>query len=342
MGTIGTKGDRAGNFALQNSDLVLSLGSRLSVSTTGQDFPAFARGAKKVVVDINPVEHSKKTIEIDLFVQSNLKNFLESMHFVLINFTQNYNQQAWAETCQKWKKMWQTYSPDFAKSEKANLYYFIEVLTQKMRPDDILVGDAGSNMFVPAQGVRIRDSQRLIFSGGQTAMGFTIPACVGISFAKPGEVLGVCGDGSFQMNIHELQTIVHHKLPIKLFVLNNGGYLSMRNTQNNFFKRLTGATPETGVSFPELSRIAGAYGIKYMLAPNSASLPSVIQDALDYKGPVICEIMCLYDQTILTVASKQLPDGNFVSRPLEDMYPFLPREEFFREMIVKPLEASNE
>jgi acetolactate synthase-1/2/3 large subunit len=238
--------------------------------------------------------------------------------------------------------MWPSYLPEFAKTEKINLYYFIEMLSQRLRPDDVIVGDAGSNMFVPAQGIKIRDGQRLIFSGGQTVMGFTVPACVGIAFAKGGDIIGIAGDGSLQMNIHELQTIKYHNLPVKLFVWNNGGYLSMRNTQNAFFKRLTGATPETGVSFPDLSKIAYAYNIKYFKAENSMVLPSVIDEVLAHKGPAICEVMCLYDQTILTVASKQLPDGNFVSRPLEDMYPFLPREEFFREMIVKPMESSNE
>ncbi len=174
------------------------------------------------------------------------------MYFIYIG----NNTKKWVEICQHWKEKFKTYSPEFANFEKVNLDYFIEMLSQRLRPDDVIVGDAGSNMFVPAQGIHIRDNQRLVFSGGQTAMGFTVPACVGISFAKDkGEVIGIAGDGSLQMNIHELQTIRHHNLPIKLFVWNNGGYLSMRNTQNAFFKRLTGATPETGVSFPDRHEI---------------------------------------------------------------------------------------
>jgi len=338
VGTIGTKGDRAGNFAIQNSDLVLSIGSRLSVSTTGLDYSTFAREAKKVVVDINPVEHKKKTIKIDLFIESDVKSFFSMMHFIYIkNNTKN-----WIETCQHWKEIFKTYQPNFSETEKVNLYYFIEMLSQKLRSDDVIIGDAGSNMFVPAQGIHIRDNQRLVFSGGQTAMGFTLPACTGIAFAKHSDVIGICGDGSLQMNIHELQTIKHHNLPIKLFVLNNGGYLSMRNTQNAFFKRLTGATPETGVSFPSVAKIAQAYEITYFRIENSEETPKIIEEFLAYTGPAICEVMCLYEQSILTVASKQLPDGTFVSRPLEDMHPFLSREEFNREMIVKPLESSDE
>lgn len=338
IGTIGTKGDRAGNFAVQNADLILCIGSRLSVGTTGQDFKTFARESKKIVVDINKEEHCKQTVHPDLFINLDAKQFLSMMHFIGIQ----PKKTKWVETCQHWKQIWPTYSPKYAESTKINLYYFIEVLSHKLRPDDVIVGDAGSAMFVPAQGLYIRDKQRLIFTACQTDMGFAVPACIGIALAKQGDVIATVGDGSFLLNINALQTIHHHNLPIKIFVWNNNGYLTIRNTQNNFFGRLAGISPETGLSFPDLSKIADAYGIKYMQAPTSESLPSVIQDALDFKGPVLCEVMCLYEQAILTVSSKKNADGSFVSRPLEDMSPFLPRGEFNREIIIKPVDASNE
>ena len=337
FGKIGTKGMRAANFAVQNADLILAIGSRLSVCTTGQDYELFGREAKKIVVDINAEEHKKKTVKIDLFLQMDAKDFIETINFVVFpKIDKN-----WVPKCQEWKQKWPTYQPEFVQTEKVNLYYFMEMLNQKLKTDSVLVGDAGSSCFVLTQGIKLREKQRLILSAAQTCMGFVIPTCVGISIAKKGEAIGIVGDGSFQMNIQELQTIVHHNLPIKLFVWNNEGYLTMRNTQNNFFKGLIGADKESGISFPSFKGIADAYGIKYMLAPNSKSLPTVIQDVLDYNGPVICEVLCLYDQKILTVSSKQLPDGTFVSRPLEDMAPFLPREEFLREMIVIPTESSR-
>jgi acetolactate synthase-1/2/3 large subunit len=337
VGTIGIRGDRAGNFALQNSDLVISLGARLSVCTTGYTYKDFAREAKKIVVDINSDEHKKNTIQIDLFIECDVKHFLQKI------YTDYATPANWISKCQHWKKIFPTYSAKLAETEKVNLYHFMEILTQKMRDDDVIIGDAGSSMFVPAQGLKIRDKQRFVCSGGQTAMGFVIPACVGISFARDkGEVIGTTGDGSIQMNLPSLQTIKHHNLPVKLFVWNNNGYLTMRNTQNNYFKRTMAESPQTGVSFPDLEKIAYAYGIKYLKVTKTESLPLIIDNVLMCKGPIICEVMCLEQQQILGVSGKQLADGKFVSRPFEDMSPFLSRKVFFENMIVKPLESSYE
>jgi len=172
-------------------------------------------------------------------------------------------------------------------------------------------------------------------------MGFTIPACIGVCFANNRkEVIGVTGDGAFQMNIQELQTIVHHDLPVKLFIINNDGYLSIRATQKKFFNgRLIGADRTSGVSFPNLNKIADAYGIKYIKASNSEMLDDTIKKVLEYPKAVICEVFCLRDQEIIpTVSSFVKEDGTIVSKPLEDMYPFLDREEFLANMIVKPLD----
>lgn len=336
VGKIGTKGDRAGNFAVQNADLIISLGSRLSLSTIGLDYEKFTREAERIVVDINDIEHKKKTIKIDWFLKENLNSFFLNMYHR--EFPLSPQRQNWIKMCQKWKAQWPAYLPKYSKTKEVNLYYFMELLSQKLRPDDVIVGDAGSSMFVTVQGIKTNsEKQRVILSGGQTQMGFVLPVCVGIGLAKQGEVIGITGDGSLQMNIHELQTIKHHNLPIKLFIWNNNGYLSIRKTQTNFFGRAAAVNPQTGVSFPDLKKIAYAYGIKYFKAKDSESLSSVMDRALAYKGPAICEVMCLYDQDILTVTSKQLPDGKFVSCPFEDMYPFLDRKEFYENMIVKPV-----
>jgi acetolactate synthase-1/2/3 large subunit len=181
---------------------------------------------------------------------------------------------------------------------------------------------------------------RYITSGGQAEMGYTLPATIGVCFARNGaEVLGITGDGSLQMNVQELATVRHHRLPIKLFVWNNDGYLSIRATQQRFFEgRLIGTDNTSGLSFPDLEKIAAAYGIGYRRIAGTSDLDAGLRAVLATPGPVLCEVMCLRDQEIVpTVASERQPDGTMISRPLEDMYPFLDRDELAAEMLVLPL-----
>ena len=335
IGRIGNKGDRAGNFAVQNADLVIVIGSRLSVSSTGHEYQTFAREAKIVIVDIDPVEHRKNTVRIDHFINADALRFVEQLKPAgLTDFA------AWANTCLAWKKKWLVCLPEYATSEKVNLYYFVDCLTRMMKSDAVLVSDAGSAFYVASQAGQFNHEQRYVTSGGQADMGFTLPAAIGVSVARnSGEVMAITGDGSLQMNIQELQTMVHNRLPIKLFVWNNDGYLSIRASQAKFFEgRFIGTDSTSGVSFPDTGKIADAYGIKFFRVNTSFELGHVLKDILAYDGPVICEVMCLRDQEIIpTVASYRKDDGTMVSRPIEDMYPFLDREEFRREMIVKPL-----
>lgn len=341
IGRIGTKGDRAGNFAVQNSDLVLSIGCRLSVSTIGQEYELFAREAEKVVVDINPEEHKKNTIKIDYFIKSDAKSFLTKAYYLPIETYWEGVKRDWQMSCQIWKRDWPVYKPEYAESEKVNLYYFIERLSHHLKPDSLVVADAGSTFFVTAQAIKLKEGQRLILSMAQAEMGFTVPACVGASIAKKGEVIGLVGDGSFQLNVQELATIRHHNLPIKLFLWNNSGYLTIKLTQGGFFKRFIGCGTKYGLSFPNYEKIAGAYSIKYFKVPNSKSLDSVIEEVLAYDGPALCDVLCLEHQEIIPrVSSYQKPDGTMASRPMEDMYPFLDRKEFLENMIIKPVEIS--
>lgn len=336
IGRIGNKGDRAGNFAVQNADLVIAIGSRLSVSTTGHEYDKFARGAKIVVVDVDPVEHRKNTVRIDRFIHADAGNFLGKFRP-----PETPDTAAWVKRCLGWKAKWPVCLPEYAEAKGGiNLYYFVDRLSRKMRNDSVIVSDAGSSFYVVSQGVQVKDGQRYITSGGQADMGYTLPATIGISVARGGkEVLGVTGDGSFQMNIQELQTVVHYDLPVKIFVWNNDGYLSIRASQSKFFEgRFIGTDKTSGVSFPEVEKIANAYGIKYFRVADSARLDGVLDEVIAYPKAVLCEVICLRDQEIVpTVASYRKEDGSMVSRPLEDMYPFLDREEFRREMIVKPL-----
>lgn len=337
IGCIGNKGTRAGNFAIQNADLVIAIGSRLSVSTTGHEYSTFAREAKIIVVDIDPVEHKKNTIRIDCFINADAKKFLGKISNIKTTKIDD-----WVKKCQEWKNKYPTYLPEYAKNENGiNLYYFVDTLSKKLKNDSVVVGDAGSAVYLPPQCLKLKDGQRYITSGGQAEMGYTIPACIGISIAKGGEeVVGITGDGSFQLNIQELQTIVHNNLPIKIFVWNNDGYLSIRATQSKFFEgRFIGTDNTSGVSFPDLRKISRAYGIKYFRVSSSRALPAVIRKVMDFPNAVICEVMCIRDQEIIpSVSAFTKEDGTIVSKPLEDMYPFLDREEFYKEMIVKPID----
>jgi acetolactate synthase-1/2/3 large subunit len=336
IGCIGAKGTRAGNFAIQNSDLVLVLGSHLSVSSIGYEAKKFARDAKVIVVDIDSVEHRKDLVRIDFFINIELKEFFN--HAVKLKIANDKN---WLDKCRRWKLMWPVCLPEYALEDKVNLYYFVDRLSKKMPADAVVISDAGSAFYATTQAINLKSGQRYITSGGQAEMGYTTPACIGVSVARKGrEVLGITGDGSFQMNIQEMQTIIYNKLPIKLFVWNNNGYLSIRATQSKFFEqRLVGTDSSSGVSFPNLKKVADCYGLKYFIINNSSEVDSVIDQILAYDGPVLCEVMCNSAQEIKpTISSVRKEDGSMVSRPMEDMYPFLPREEFLDEMIIEPLE----
>ena len=331
IGRLGTKGDRAGNFAVQNADIILVLGSRLSVALTGFEYDLFMRDAKVIVVDIDKQEHQKNTVTIDKFVNCNLQSFFKKINTQSLSL----DTKEWIEKCNQWKNKWPVCESRYESEEKINKYTFIDHLCKYLKDDTAVVSDAGSSYYVTSQALRIRDKQRYITSGAQADMGFTIPAAIGTCFAKKGEVVGITGDGSFQLNIQELQTIVHYKLPLKLFVLNNNGYLSIRATQRKFFEgRAIGTDSDSGISFPKVKNIANAYGIKYFKASTVSQLDSILEDVMSTDGPVICEIMCPENQEIIpATASLRKDDGTMVSKPLEDMYPFLSREEFTKEMI---------
>lgn len=337
IGRIGNKGTRAGNFALQNADFLLVLGSRLSVSSTGHEYAYFAREAKIAVVDIDPFEHKKGTVKIDKIINADVKKFLNGF-----SLPENRRFKNWAKACFEWKEKYPVFQSEYYNDKNGiNMYLFTEKLSAYLREDDAVITDAGSAVYVPAQGLKFAYSgQRYITSGAQAEMGFTLPGAVGVCAARYGkDVIGITGDGSLQMNIQELQTIVQYAFPVKLFVWNNDGYLSIRATQRKFFEgRFIGTDKQSGVSFPDLAKIAWAYGIKYFKMASLGDTDSVMREVINYKGPVLCEVVCVRDQAVIpAVSSKKLEDGRMVSAPLEDMYPFLPREEFYKNMIVKPL-----
>ena len=341
VGRIGIRGDRAGNLAVQNSDLLIVIGSSLPVVEIGYDYAQFAREAKIVVVDIDSSSHKKKTINIDLLIEGDAKEFINKVS-QLLNKQRVIFDKKWLDICVSWRNKYPVCLPEYEDLKgKINIYYFIDKLSQKLNADDVVVTDSGSAFYAGAQDIKIKQGMRYITSGGLATMGYSLPASIGVSVALDNKrVMCITGDGSFQQNIQELQTVVHYRLPLKIFILNNEGYLSVRFTQGRYFdKRFIGESSISGVSFPDAEKIAKAYGIKFVRVSDNGQLDNILDDVLGYNGPVICEIMTPREQLIIpTIASEKKDDGTMVSKPLEDMYPFLDRDEFKSIMIVKPLE----
>ncbi|MCG2712470.1 MAG: thiamine pyrophosphate-binding protein [Candidatus Omnitrophica bacterium] len=341
VGRIGIKGDRAGNLATQNSDLLIIIGTSLPVAEIGYEYDEFAREAKKVVVDIDISSHKKKTIDIDLLISADAKLFIDAIAEKLNSQKISFD-KTWLKTCIGWRNKYPVCLPEYKKLKgEINIYTLIDELSKKLNSKDVVVTDAGSAFYAGSQGVKIKKGMRYITSGGFATMGFSLPAGIGVSAAIKGKrVICLTGDGSFQQNIQELQSVVHYKMPLKIFVLNNDGYLSIRFTQSKYFNnRLIGESSKSGVSFPDTKKIADAYGIKYVKISDNKKIAKQIDEVLEYNGPVLCEVICPPDQLIIpTVASAKKADGTMVSKPLEDMFPFLDREEFLSNMIVAPCE----
>jgi acetolactate synthase-1/2/3 large subunit len=336
VGRLGTKGDRAGNFAVQNSDLVISLGSSLSVSVTGFRYETFAREAKKIIIDIDPTEHSKNTINIDYKFITDLKCFFEDVKN--LNYRCN---STWVDKCISWRNKWPVFDDVYMDvSNGINIYYFLEMLSKYNKSDAITISDAGSAYYATSQALKIKDKQKYVTSGAQADMGFTLPASIGVAVgADSKNIIGITGDGSFQMNIQELQTIKNFNLPIKIFILNNGGYLSIRNTMDKFFEsRYYGTDASSGLGLPEVSRIAYAYGIPYFRIETKEDVEVRLKDILNLDGYCLVEVVCTFKQDILPSSStKRMEDGRLVSQPLENMHPFLSEEEFKKQMIIKTI-----
>lgn len=340
IGKTGVKGDRAANFAMQNSDLILAIGTSLHVSVIGYEYQQFAREAKKVVIDIDLSSHKKKTIVIDKLIQSDAKLFLNDLVNFLRSKYSTISYSSWLDKCVNWKRKYPVCLPEYENTKDAiNIYSFVERLSVLSAPGDFFISDAGSAFYAVSQGIQLsKPNQRYIPSSAMATMGYTVPAAIGVSTAIGDKrVLAITGDGSFQQNIQELQTILHYKLPIKLFILNNDGYLSIRASQKNYFKeRYIGEGPRSGVTMPDTLKICEAYGIPAARVNQISDLDSAIKTALDAPGPYVLDVITPPEQLIIpSVSSKVNPDGSMSSRPLEDMAPFLDRHEYLSNLLVK-------
>ena len=345
-GRGGIMGDRPGNFAVQNSDLLFSIGSRLSIRQVGYNHASWARAAYTIVNDIDGEELKKPTVRIDLPVHADARDLLDLIDEKIKRDEPLFHGEDWIAQCQAWRKKYPVVQPKHALPQaKANVYCFIDKLSKSLPEDYITVVGNGSACVVGSHGYTIKRGQRFLINSAIASMGYDLPAAIGACIASGREEL-VCitGDGSLQMNLQELQTIIHHKLPVKLYVINNSGYHSIRQTQKNFFgEPLVGIGADSGdLSFPDLSKLADAYGFPYFSCGSNEELDQTIRQVAGCEGPVICEVFVTTDQQFEPkAASKRLEDGSMVSAPLEDLAPFLPREELKENMYIPLWDESD-
>ena len=335
-GRAGIMGDRPGNWAVQNSDLVLSVGSRLSIRQVGYSYQTWAKNAYTIVEDIDREELKKPSLHVDLPVWADAGDFLLALER---NLPEEglIGRKEWIACCRQWRKDYPVVLPrHLATAKPANVYAFIHNLSKRLPEGRITVVGNGSACVVGSQAYVIKRNQRFIINSAVASMGYDLPAAIGACFAKNcEEVVCVTGDGSIQMNLQELQTIIHHRLPIKLFVINNGGYHSIRQTQKNFFgEPLVGIGEDSrDLSFPSMEKLAAAYGYPYKKIEDNSQY-DIIDETLNIEGPCICEVFVDTEQKFEPKsATKRLEDGTLVSSPLEDLAPFLPEEEL--EQIMK-------
>ena len=332
-GRPGNFGDRPGNFAVQNSDLIISLGCRLSIRQTGFNYSSWAPHAKVIMVDIDEAEMKKPTIHVEYPIHANVFDVIHELNNILNNEIIFKDENKWINKCKEWQKKYPVIQPKhFQQKEIANAYAVIDILSKEMPENMITVSGNGTACVVGGHGYTIKKGNRFIENSGMASMGYDLPAAIGACFANEKKPM-VCltGDGSIQMNLQELQTIIHHKLPIKIIVINNDGYHSIRQSQTNFFKGepLCGVGPDSlDLSFPDMSKIAWAYGYKFIRCQTNDDFKKYMANEFEIDEPQICEVMVDKTQYFQPKAgSKKLSNGQMVSAPLEDLTPYLDRNE---------------
>ena len=330
-GRIGINGQRAANIAVQNADLIIALGARLPLVTVGYETNLFGKNAKKVLVDVDDAQLEYAHIPLDLKIKADLKYFVEKFYEKLIQSNFSYDSSKWLDKINNLKKSYPVITDEILKQKKyVNSYYFFDILSDVMNADDILVTDQGATFYSFTPAFKVKENQLAYTNGGFSPMGYGLPASIGSCFAKDGNrVFSVNGDGGLQMNIQELQTVIHNKLNMKIFVFNNDGYLSIKHTQNTFFNgHFVGSDPKSGVSCPDTIKIAKAYGFKHFRIKNNKDVKKTLLKITKTKGPVLTEVMIDPMQAFLPkVTSKRLEDGTMISSSLENMAPFLPEKE---------------
>ena len=342
-GRAGNMGDRPGNWAIQNADLILAVGTRISIRQVGYNWKTWARAAEVIMVDIDPAELKKPTLHVEMPIWADAKDFLEKLDKSAK--APVFRGTAWLETCRRWKREYPVVLPRQweENGSTANVYAFVRYLSSRLPQNSLTAVSNGACCVVGNQAYVIQKGSRMANNSAVASMGYGLPAAIGTCLGG-GRRETICleGDGSIMMNLQELQTVQTNQLPIKLFLINNQGYHSIRITQNNLFQEhcKVGIGPESGdLSFPEFQKIAEAFGYRYYSTNSNAGMKAVVDEVLAQEGPVFCEIFTDTQQVWEPKSStKRLEDGTLVSPPLEDLAPFLPREELEKIMLIPLME----
>lgn len=337
FGRPGTIGDRPGNYVFQNSDLLLILGCRMNMRQIGYYWESVARESYKIMVDIDAEEFKKPSFKPDSAIHADCADFIDSM----IRELSSENlpaKQDWLSWCRIRKEKYPVVLKEYWQRDSlVNPYCFMDSLSNSLTEDEIVVTANATACIVAFQVIQIKKGQRMFSNSGAASMGYDLPAAIGACVGAKGQrIICLAGDGSIQMNLQELETITYNHLPVKIFVLNNHGYHSIRQTQTNFFGTpLVGCEPENGVGFPDMKKIAYAYDLPFLRCENHSEMKAMIEETLSIDGPAICEVMLTTEQPFAPrSSSRRLPDGKMISRPLEDLAPFLERDEYRSNMII--------
>lgn len=340
VGRPGTVGDRAGNFAVQNADLVLVLGCRLNIRQISYNFASFARVARKIMVDVDAAEIGKPTLSIDMPIHADLATFLPLLLEELEGYEANPAHKAYLDWAQERRRRYDPVLPEYWDTKGVvNPYCFTQELFEQLEADEVIVMADATAAVVTVQAAKLKPGQRLYSNSGAASMGYDLPAAVGAWHAMPeGSKRLICmaGDGSIMQNLQELQTIVGQRIPAKIFLYNNSGYHSIRQSQQAHFNGFSvGCGPDSGVTFPDFGKIAAAFGFDYVRTADHADMAEAIRATLASDGPAICEIMTDKAQQFAPkLSSKRLEDGSMITAPLEDLSPFLPRGELEENMLI--------
>jgi acetolactate synthase-1/2/3 large subunit len=328
-GKIGLIGDRHGNFTMQNCDLLISFGCRMAQGIIGYRADWFARDAKVIYIDNDQNELEKVNLNYHLKINMDMNLFFDNYNFV----TKDYS--SWIQKCMHWKNKWLFETPNLSDENGINPYYALKEFYTAAPENKITIVSSGSIITNAWHMARIKTGDKFIISS-QGDMGFELTASIGAQIAEPEKmVVPILGEGSFQLNIQELQTIIQYKLPIKILLFNNGAYGAIQITQTNFFKNKFGVDYSSGLSFPSTEKIAGAYGLKYIAARKNDDFKSCLEEFMNCKEAIILEVFCCIQGRHPRLNAIKNDDGTFTNRPFEDMDPFLSRDEFASEMIVK-------
>lgn len=327
-GNFGVNGGRAGNFIVQNADLVIGMGCRMAFRQIGFNYEAFSPDSRRMVIDVDENELKKPTLRIDVPIQADIAKVVQDL--LQTNEGVFEDNCGWIDYCNGLRERFPVYLDKFNDSPQVNPYFFVRRLQETLDDDAVIVlGNSSIAGHVLQMGI-VKPQQRIINNMNCGSMGYDLPAGIGAARALGREVTLITGDGSIMLNLQELMTIKHYEVPVKIFICSNGGYRAIVRTQQNMFQgRFTGCTRETGVEIPDFSKVAAAFDIPYFRIENHEQLQEGVRKVYETKGVVICEVLQDWDQMIEPrIMSRKLEDGTLVSPVIDDLYPFLDRAEY--------------